>query len=36
VSGDGQASSSSLTGTYAGSSSCGGSIGSGSFTLNKQ
>jgi len=36
VSGDGQASSSSLTGTYAGTNSCAGSIGSGSFTLNKQ
>ena len=37
VSGDGQfASSSSLTGTYTGSNSCGGSIGSGSLTLSKQ
>ena len=36
VSGDGQASSVSLTGTYTGSNSCGGSIGSGSFTLKKQ
>ena len=36
VSGDAQASASSLTGTYTGSNSCAGSIGSGSFTLNKQ
>ena len=36
ISGDAQASRSSLTGTYTGSNSCAGSIGSGSFTLNKQ
>jgi hypothetical protein len=36
VSGDAQASASTLTGTYTGSNSCAGSIASGSFTLNKQ
>lgn len=36
VTGDGQASSSSITGTYSGSSSCNGTIGSGKLTLNKQ
>ena len=36
VSGDAQTSLSSLTGTYTGSNSCAGSIGSGTFTLTKQ
>ena len=36
VSGDAQATASSLTGTYTGSNSCAGSIGSGTLTLNKQ
>ena len=36
VTGDAQASSSSITGTYSGSSSCNGAIGSGKLTLNKQ
>ena len=36
VTGDAQASASSITGTYTGSSSCGGTIGSGKLTLNKQ
>ena len=36
VSGDGQASTSSITGTYSGSNSCAGAITSGQLTLNKQ
>lgn len=36
VSGDGQATSSSITGTYSGSNSCSGTIASGQLTLNKQ
>ena len=36
VSGDGQASTSSITGTYSGSNSCAGIITSGQLTLNKQ
>ena len=36
VSGEAQASSSSITGTYSGSNSCSGAIASGQFTLNKQ
>lgn len=35
VSGDGQVSASSITGTYAGSNSCTGSVGSGGLTLAK-
>jgi hypothetical protein len=36
VSGEGQATSSAITGTYAGSSSCSGSLTSGQFTVNKE
>ena len=36
VTGDGQASTSSITGTYSGSNSCAGTITSGQLTLNKQ
>ena len=36
VSGSGSATSTAITGTYAGSSSCGGAIASGQLTLNKQ
>ena len=36
VSGDGQASTSSITGTYSGSNSCVGAITSGQLTLNRQ
>lgn len=36
VTGDGQASSSTITGTYSGSNSCSGAIASGQLTLNKQ
>lgn len=36
VSGAGQATSSSITGTYSGSNSCSGAIASGQLTLNKQ
>ena len=36
VSGSGQATSSTITGTYVGTSSCVGTLGSGQFTLNKQ
>ena len=36
VSGDGQATSSSITGTYTGSNSCSGAIAAGQLTLNKQ
>jgi hypothetical protein len=36
VSGDAQASSSSITGTYSGSNSCSGTITSGQLTLTKQ
>ena len=36
VAGSGQATSSTITGTYNGTSSCAGTIGSGQFTLNKQ
>lgn len=35
IAGDGQASASSITGTYAGSNSCSGAISSGQLTLNK-
>jgi hypothetical protein len=35
VSGSGQATSSTITGTYTGTSSCAGTIGSGQLTLNK-
>lgn len=36
VSGTGTASATSITGTYTGSSSCGGAISAGQLTLNKQ
>lgn len=36
ISGTGSVSSTSITGTYTGSSSCGGAISSGQLTLNKQ
>ena len=36
VSGSGQATSSTITGTYVGTSSCVGTLGAGQFTLNKQ
>jgi hypothetical protein len=36
ASGDGQVSASALSGTYAGSNSCTGTIASGQFTLNRQ
>jgi hypothetical protein len=36
VSGDGQASSATITGTYSGSNSCSGAIASGQLTLSKQ
>lgn len=36
ISGDGQASAASITGTYTGSNSCSGSISAGQLTLSKQ